>query len=302
MAKIPIVGLTFNRLTVIKVTGKDNGNNLLYECLCICGNTITTTSSKVRTGHTKSCGCFNKERITSHGFGNHPLYDIWYNMIQRCTIPEHYNYKNYGARGITVCDEWLTIEGFLQDMDNRPSKLHSIDRIDNDGNYCKENCKWSTTKEQGNNRRTNRILEYNDKKQTITQWADELGVSSITLYGRLRQGWSIEDTLTKDIQSSKRLLTHNGRTATLKEWSVIIGINFETLCTRYNKGLSDDEILNTEIRPVKVKLTYNNRTETLAEWSRITGIKYSTITGRYQKGLSVEEVLKIKTKFSVEQI
>jgi hypothetical protein len=125
-----------------------------------------------------------------------PTYKTWAGMIQRCTNKNRKNYKYYGGRGINVCDKWLTFEGFYDDMNDRPEGM-TIDRIDNNGNYCKENCKWSTNTDQHNNTRSNINITYNGKTQTITQWSNELGININTLRYRLFYSkWSMEKSFT----------------------------------------------------------------------------------------------------------
>ena len=127
-----------------------------------------------------------------HGMVGTKTYKSWENMKQRClnkNDDEHY--KDYGGRGIKVCKRWMIFENFYGDMGERP-KNKTLDRIDNNGNYCKENCKWSTQKEQNNNTRRNRLIIYRRKTQTMKQWAEELGINYTTLFWRLKNGWSVE--------------------------------------------------------------------------------------------------------------
>jgi len=131
------------------------------------------------------------------------LYGIWSSMKSRCYLKTNPLYKNYGQRGIKVCDRWLEkqngYENFCLDMGIRPSLKHSIDRINVDGNYCPENCKWATYKEQANNKRNNRYYFYQDKKYTLTQLAIKFNLKHRTLQNRLDLGWNLEDALTKEV-------------------------------------------------------------------------------------------------------
>jgi len=155
-----LAGKVFGRLKVIEPL-KDSGNNrcILWKCLCSCGNYAVISSGSL-SGGTMSCGCLQSEttsdRCTSHGHTINgkvsPTYFSWYSMKTRCTNPNAINYKNYGGRGISFCDEWLDFNNFLNDMGVRPDGK-SIDRIDVDGNYTPENCKWSTQSEQVRNQR-----------------------------------------------------------------------------------------------------------------------------------------------------
>lgn len=138
---------------------------------------------------------------TKHGMWQTRQYRIWVNMRTRCTNPKANNYHNYGGRGITYDPKWETFEGFWEDMQEGYSDELTLDRIDNDGNYCKENCKWITMKEQQNNRRNNHLLTHDGKTQTIAEWARELNVSPRTLVPRITtKGWSVEKGLTTPVK------------------------------------------------------------------------------------------------------
>lgn len=146
----------FGRLTVIERVGNDIRNQAVWACQCSCGNIVTVCGAKLRSGHTKSCGCLHKKTLSAlrktHGMSGTPEYNSWNSMKDRCRNKDNQDFKNYGGRGITVCDRWLnSFENFFADMGPKPSPNHSIDRKDNDGNYYPGNCKWSTILEQANN-------------------------------------------------------------------------------------------------------------------------------------------------------
>ena len=128
-------------------------------------------------------------------------YSIWMNLRSRCYNPKNTRYDMYGGRGITVCQRWRDdFMNFLEDMGRRPSSDHSIDRIDNDGNYEPSNCRWATRSEQARNRRSSRFLEFGGRRITLAEWAEEIGIDKRTLHIRLKAGWSIERALTEPLR------------------------------------------------------------------------------------------------------
>lgn len=138
------------------------------------------------------------ERTKTHGLSKTPEYAIWKGMIQRCTNPARNTYHNYGGIGVKVCAKWLaSFTAFFTDMGPKPSPDHSLDRFpDKYGDYCPENCRWSTQKEQCNNKKTNAIATYQGETKTATEWAGVVGVSADTIMWRLRHGWTDEEALT----------------------------------------------------------------------------------------------------------
>jgi len=196
MAKIKdLTGQKFGRLTVVSFA--ENRDHVLYwNCLCECGNKKIVQGGSLKSGASTSCGCFHIEKVTKHGYnkgGNSsPTYHSWINMIQRCTNPNNKCYMDYGGRGIIVCERWLEFINFLEDMGEKPSREYSIDRIDNSGNYCPENCKWSTSKEQAYNRRSNVQLTFNGETKLQYDWAKEWEINHGIISYHLAQGRSIE--------------------------------------------------------------------------------------------------------------
>jgi hypothetical protein len=128
-----------------------------------------------------------------------PEYLTWSRMRERCTSVRHKSYPRYGGRGIKVCEQWNSFANFLADMGLRPSAKHSLDRIDNDGNYSPENCRWATVKEQSRNRRNNHHITFNSKTATLQEWADSLNMSCHALSRRLTKGWPISRALTEPL-------------------------------------------------------------------------------------------------------
>lgn len=154
---IDLTGQKFGRLLADKYIDKDKNGISMWQCKCDCGNIKIVRGLSLKNGDTKSCGCLQKERSilknTRHGYSHLQIYYIWNNMVQRCTNINHKQYKDYGGRRIKVCKRWMKFENFYKDVGNPPDGL-TLDRVDNNGNYCLKNHRWATPKEQANNRRT----------------------------------------------------------------------------------------------------------------------------------------------------
>lgn len=169
------VGRHFGMLTVMSFSHLGKSKHKYWHCVCSCGKTSIVCQSNLTSGHTKSCGCLHKEAVSSHGKSRVSAYSAWLGMLDRCENPDCKNYRDYGARGIKVCDRWHDIASFLADMGDRPTSRHSLDRIDVNGNYEPGNCRWATVKEKHS-----------------------------TLLNRLRHGWDVEKALTTPARSYKR--------------------------------------------------------------------------------------------------
>ena len=203
MKPLDLTGQTFGKLTVLhegqRITRKVTRviHVRQWVCRCQCGVVTTVRHRNLQGGRVRSCGCSH----FTHGQTGTPEYLIWHAMKQRCMNPRSPQYPNYGGRGIAVCDRWQqSYLIFLGDMGERPSKKHSLDRIDNDGPYSPDNCRWGTREQQNNNKRTNRFLIFHGETLTISQWARRLHVHFCTLQYRLRRGWSVERTLTEPVR------------------------------------------------------------------------------------------------------
>lgn len=203
-----LTGMSFGRLTVIS-RAENRGAYVMWNCKCSCGNSVVVRTSNLKNGHTKSCGCFHADAAslanTKHGMSSSRLYRIYQHMIGRCTNSNESGYENYGGRGISVCKEWSeSFESFLEwAMSNGYDDRLSIDRIDHNGNYCPDNCRWATSKQQANNMRSNRILEYDGESRTLSEWADIYEMPYGLLDSRIFRGWSVEDALMTPRQISK---------------------------------------------------------------------------------------------------
>ena len=201
-----LIGEKYGRLTVVE-RAENMGVQTAWRCVCDCGNKITVRTNSLRTGNTRSCGCLHQDspdKHIIHGLCNHPLYSVWYGIKARCNNPSSMNYPRYGARGIKVCDAWENDFLTFYEWSIRSGWEHglTIDRIDNDGDYCPENCRWVTHEVQNNNTRNNVNITYNGKTQTITQWANELGINESTLRKRISRGWDIDKALSTKVVKS----------------------------------------------------------------------------------------------------
>ena len=174
-------GTKHNKLTILKecephIT-KGGHKRRVVLCRCVCGVEKRVQISSILNGSVKSCGCYSRkmssERMKKQGTHNMyrtPEYNIWMSMKKRCLNKSHKSYHLYGGRGISVCDKWMGFSGFIEDVGLRPSKNHSLDRIDNNGNYEPQNVRWATRREQQRNKRNNRLITYNGETKCLSEW------------------------------------------------------------------------------------------------------------------------------------
>lgn len=202
---IDLTGQKFGRLTVIEradgYIGRNGKPRRRWLCECDCGERTLATTQDLRKGDKKSCGCLKRELSvsmnTKHGDKGKRLYRIWIAMKRRCANPGNTDYHRYGGRGVSVCDSWRTDYKAFRTwaLENGYNDSLTIDRIDVDGNYEPNNCRWVTMKMQSNNRSSNVTYTYNGETHNIREWADIIGVPYSTLYMRLRNGWSVDKAL-----------------------------------------------------------------------------------------------------------
>lgn len=236
----------------------------------------------------------------------HPLYRTYSNMKTRCYNPKNVAYKNYGGRGIKVCDRWLkSFWMFLVDMGEKPSPKHSLERIDNHGCYSKENCRWATPEEQANNMRPNVLLTHDGQTMTAAQWAKKTGINVATICARVHDfGLSHEEALTRPLRAHNELsadnlrhgnakpVTFNGETHTLSEWARRLGVKTTTISRRVAR-LGVERALGEPIEPYRPKsgyeavghksakpVTFAGETHTTSGWAAKLGIPYATMKWR----------------------
>lgn len=237
------IGAKFGILTVISAGTKKH----YLKCLCGCGVEKDVYKSSLIHGKTKTCGCksgeFSKSNVT-HGMSKTKTYQTWQHMKARCYRVSSKDYKNWGGRGISVCERWHKFENFLEDMGECPRGM-SIDRIDNDGNYEPSNCRWATSKEQTNNTRQNVLIEYNGQIKTIGEWGDLLGIKAQTLKTRILCGWSIKDAFEIKANAGhvNKLIEFNGEKKSLKSHARDAHIKYGTVFSRISRGWSIEKAL-----------------------------------------------------------
>lgn len=186
-------------LTFVKIISKGKHPKALY--CCHCGVEKVVAIGHVNSGHTRSCGCLYRPHGESFGqgtpSGKSAEYMVWKSMRARCRDTKNASFFRYGGRGITVCERWdQSFVNFLEDMERRPTPLHTLERKDNDGNYCKDNCYWATMTEQNRNRSINTFLVFQEKRATLAEWAEITGLKRTTISARILKGMSVADALT----------------------------------------------------------------------------------------------------------
>jgi len=208
--KLDLVGQKFGRLTVLEYSHNNKHGQTMWKCKCDCGNEIIIQGYSLKSGHSKSCGCYNVERVTErnvkHGDSKTRFYQTFISIKRRVYSKVGNDYKDYGGRGIKI--EWKDYIEFKKDMyksylehcKKYGIKETTIERIDVNGNYSKENCCWATLKEQANNKTTNNFITFKGETKTIAMWAEALNLKYMTLYNRINKyNWSLEKSLNNSL-------------------------------------------------------------------------------------------------------
>lgn len=253
---IDIAGQKFGKLSVIEIAERKKGK-ILWRCKCDCGNEVVALGENIRSGTTKSCGCLIKEngtkiapKVTKHGGSYTRIYRIYCGMKKRCLNPSSDAYHHYGGRGIKICNEWLGDDGFETFREWALSHGYeenlSIDRINNDGDYCPENCRWADKETQSNNTSSNLYLEYNGEVHTASEWSRILEISYTRLTKRVGEGERIEDIVNNP--SKVYMERENAEIRKIlrkekimqKEIAEKIGIKSNTLSRWMNKTLTSE--------------------------------------------------------------
>lgn len=209
-----LIGEKFGRLTVEEKAERPKhikSKRAYWKCKCDCGNEIIATTTDLKTGHTKSCGCLRAEKISKmsrkHGKRNERIYDIWRNMRKRCNNPKCDRYKDYGERGIEVCKEWNEsfINFYKWSTNSGYNDKLTLDRINVDGNYEPSNCRWQTYKQQNNNKRNTTKVEYKNKEYTLRELSDEFNIDYEALRKRINAyKWEISKAIETPVKTTKK--------------------------------------------------------------------------------------------------
>jgi hypothetical protein len=204
--KIDLTGNAFGRLRVIAEAGRTPQGRVMWLCRCECGTEKEVVGHSLRSGATKSCGCgqghYRPAGPRPRTRRRRRVYKIWLGMVRRTTKPQADNYPRYGGRGITVCERWRKFENFYADM-GEPPEGSSIERVDNDGPYAPENCRWATDAEQRRNQRRNVKITWCGRTLIAKDWAASLGLHHNVLYRRIAAGWDPERALTTGVDPAR---------------------------------------------------------------------------------------------------
>jgi hypothetical protein len=205
-----LTGMVFARLKVLSYAGRTGKRqDVSWHCICECGTSVVVRGAKLKSGWTKSCGCYKVDKAradsTTHQLAHLPEHASWSSMIQRCENPNCDDYKRYGGRGISVCKRWrASFMSFLEDMGRRPSSAMTLEREDVNGNYEPGNCVWATRKAQNRNRRSNRMIWFNGLELCVSEWAERLNMPAQAIINRINDGWTVERALTAPLKKDRR--------------------------------------------------------------------------------------------------
>ena len=211
---IDLTGQRFGRLVVL-ARAENKGSKVQWLCKCDCGGSIIVRGCQLKNGGTRSCGCLHRENTEmlnrrklsqTDGRSKTRIYRVWIGMRNRCNNPNNYDYKNYGGRGIKVCKEWeMSFDSFRIWANSHGYQENlTIDRIDVNGNYCPENCRWVSLAVQHRNQRVSRMLSCYGERKTVADWSKITGISHSTLLARIRSGWADKEILTTPVQKRQK--------------------------------------------------------------------------------------------------
>ena len=235
-------GQKFGRLTVIKLLYRNSHGDPVWLCQCECGTEKAILGPNL--SNTKSCGCLRREQLRTHGLRYTPIYNTWSNMLARCNKSTHKDYKHYGGRGIGVCSRWHKFENFFTDMNPRPKGM-TLERKDNSGDYCPENCVWATRADQSKNKRSNVWLTAFGKTQILADWIKELKITRKSIKQYLAEGRSLEWIIQYFDNHRQAVLTADQ----VREIRANVTATVAMLAVKYGVSLSN-------IRMIKKRMTW----------------------------------------------
>lgn len=300
------VGDRFGRLEVEAVGQVPGAYRYKAVCRCDCGTVKAVRFDGLINGAVIGCGCVRKERTTTHGLHGSEHYDRWRHMLDRCYNEESSSFKDYGGRGIKVCQRWHDIKNFVADLPDGYRKGLEIDRIDNDGDYEPGNVRWSTRAENCDNRRSGRPITHNGKTQSCTKWAEETGIQRSIIQSRLDNfGWGIEEALTTPVlgigkRRDPERFQVGGEFLTMKEIAARTGAPYPTVVKRIKafgwpiEKVMSERDMNSEDgrRGRSKKFEFNGEQATINEISAATGISVKLLRKRLcERGWPIEKAV-----------
>lgn len=249
---IDMTGQKFGRMTALEFFAGGGGKKPKWLCRCECGIEKKVTGYQLRSGKTKSCGCLRNDKSserftrlnTKHGHTGTPSYHVWGEMMRRCERTTHVRYVDYGGRGIKVCERWRTYESYLADMYPKPGPGYSMDRIDNDGDYSPDNCRWATHGEQARNKRTSVLIEHEGQSKTAPEWSEIVGTLTATILWRHHQGWTSHEVMHGRAPANSAYVMHEGKKRLIAEVARETGVNYYSMMARKYNGCTDEQIIN----------------------------------------------------------
>lgn len=303
---IDLTGQQFRFLTVLRRHGVSK-NRITWVCHCVCGKKIVCTGKSLRNGGKRSCGCKKGEMCVetmgTHGVSRHPLYGCWLNMIRRCSDKEGKNWRNYGGRGITVCQRWMKLENFIADMGDSYVPGLTLDREDNDLGYSKGNCRWVDYVVQNNNQRGNAFIDTPKGRMTISQASQAFGINRNALQSRLRRGMSVEEALDPSDQLNRNIIATPKGEMHVSQAAREFGMNINTLRGRLRRGMSAEKRLDPSDQANRNIIDTPKGKMHLAQAAREFGLNDRTLRKRlFRLGWSVKKALltPVSSKRTVE--
>lgn len=231
-----LAGKRFGRLKCIKIAKKRfKGERIRWVCECSCGNSVEIFSENLLSGNTKSCGCLSHERIASHGMSNSRIYQLWSQMKQRCNNENNLHYKNYGGRGIKLCDDWISFKSFYDwAILNGYGDRLTIERLDNDKGYSSDNCTFVTKSEQSKNRRVNYRVNINGSVMCLYDACKHLNIDYSLVQNRIKNlNWPVDKALytprKKKTRCNSTVIKYKGMSLNIREWADYLHLSYKSL-------------------------------------------------------------------------